>query len=145
MKKLLLFMLLPYGLYAQEYKGFEGRSIIVKAQRVISSSDDITNSILPLFSVKKTEDKSLRGCEVYAKMIECKKSNMSGAEGRVVIRPLYILKDGKKIAVRGDILINGINRTNLKRALFFIPFMWFVPGGGAKTSDIYNEFEIFLE
>ena len=69
---------------------------------------------------------------------------MSGAEGRLVIRPLYILtKEGEKIWVRGDIHIRGLNRSNVKMALFFVPFMWFVPGTGAITGS--DDFTVYLE
>lgn len=141
---LLLLMLLSLELYAQEYKTSWGRKVTIRPTRVISSSDQWTSRPSPLFKVYKASDRSLRNCEVYAQVIECRKSNLSGAEGRMVIRPLYILdKDGEKISVHGDIFIRGLNRTNVKMIFCFIPFMWFVPGGGAKTGS--DEFQIYLD
>lgn len=146
-KLLLLLMLLPLGLYAQVVVNEDslGRRVIIRPARVLSSSDTFPlKSPEPLFKVFKAEDRFLRKCDVYAEVLECKKSNMSGAEGRLVIRPLYILtKEGEKIWVRGDIHIRGLNRSNVKMALCFVPFMWFVPGTGAITGS--DDFTVYLE
>lgn len=70
---------------------------------------------------------------------------MSCSEGRLVIRPLYIIdKDGNKISVYGDIYIRGLNRCNIKHWLSFIPVMWFIPGGGAST-DYGDEYQIYFD
>jgi hypothetical protein len=44
-----------------------------------------------------------------------RKSNLSGAEGQLVLRPLYIEKDLEQIPlVPNDIYRRGLNRTNVK-------------------------------
>ncbi len=148
MKRLLfLLIFLPLKFHAQviEDEGLLEGSVIIKPARVLSSSDKyMLRTPEPLFRVFKSADRSLRKCDVYAEVLKCKKSNMSGAEGQLIIRPLYILsKEGEKIWVRGDIHIRGLNRSNVKMALFFVPFMWFVPGTGAITGS--DEFTVYLE
>lgn len=148
MKKLLfLLMLLPMGLCAQEVVDEDslGRRVIIRPARVLSSSDTFPlNSPEPLFKVYKADDRSLRKCDVYAEVLECRRTNLSGSEGRLIIRPLYILtNEGKKIWVRGDIFIRGLNRSSAKMALFFIPFMWFVTGTEATTGS--DDFTVYLE
>ena len=137
-------MLLSLKLYAQDNKAYLRRDVTIRPARVISSSEEWGGTPEPLFKVHKASDRSLKNCKVYAKVIECRKSNLSGAEGRMIIRPLYILdNDGNKISVYGDIYLSGINRSNIKMIFCFIPFMWFVPGGGAKTGS--DEFHIYYE
>ncbi len=142
MKKLLLLLvLLPLGLFAQEDKSYISRSVTVKPARYISSSTEWVGKKGAMFKIVRARDASLKDCEVYAKVLECRKSNLSGSEGRLIIRPLYILdKNGNKISVYGDIYIRGVNRTNIK---FFLPFMWFIAGGGAKTDS--DEFQIYFD
>lgn len=111
MKKLLfILMLLPLGLYAQEIESgtnteaktetesneLLGEKVVIRPARVLSSSEDfVLRKAQPLFRVHSSNYRSLRKCDVYAEVLECRKSNMSGAEGRLIIRPLYIkTKDG---------------------------------------------------
>ena len=68
-----------------------------------------------LFEVVKCEDVSLKGKRVACQVMVSKKSNLSGAEGRLVLRPLYIEKDLEQIPlVPNDIYRRGLNRTNVK-------------------------------
>ena len=154
MKKLLLFlMLFPLGLYAQVVEienetvtdDLPGEKVIIRPARVLSSSDKfILRKPQPLFRVYSSNYSGLRKCDVYAEVLECRRSNMSGAEGRLVIRPLYIkTKDGGRIYVHGDVYVRGLNRTNVKMFLGFLPFMWFVPGGGARTGS--DEFTVYMD
>ncbi len=141
---LLLLLLLPLGLFAQEEKNYLSRSVTIKPTRYISSSTEFIGKKGAMFKVVRARDADLRGCEVYARVLECRKSNLSGSEGRLIIRPLYILdKDGNKISVYGDIYIRGLNRSNIKFILWFVPVMWFIPGGGAGTDS--DEFQIYFD
>lgn len=68
-----------------------------------------------LFEVVKCEDESLKGKRVACQVLVSRKSNLSGAEGRLVLRPLYIEKDLEQIPlVPNDIYRRGLNRTNVK-------------------------------
>ena len=68
-----------------------------------------------LFEVVKCEDVSLKGKRVACQVMVSKKSNLSGAEGQLVLRPLYIEKDLEQIPlVPNDIYRRGLNRTNVK-------------------------------
>ena len=68
-----------------------------------------------LFEVVKCEDVSLKGKRVACQVMVSRKSNISGAEGQLVLRPLYIEKDLEQIPlVPNDIYRRGLNRTNVK-------------------------------
>lgn len=87
-----------------------------------------------VLEVKKSQDESLMGCPVTCQIMERRKSNILGSEGRLIIRPLYITKQdrSKVYCVNSDIFVRGLNRTNVKFwTSFFLP-MLFVPGSGAK-------------
>ena len=159
MKKLLfLLMLLPLGLCAQVVEDESevkpqnltetgetlGEKVIIKPSRLLSSREKWIRRPQPLFKVHSSNYEGLRRCDVYAEVLECRKSNLSGSEGRLIIRPLYIkTKDGGRIYVHGDIYLRGLNRTNVKFWLGFIPFMWFVPGTGAKTAS--DHFTVYMD
>lgn len=141
---LLLLMLLSLKIYAQDNKAYLKQDVTIRPTRVISSSEGRSVNPEPLFKVYKAKDRSLKNCIVYAQVIESRKSNLSGSKGRMIIRPLYILdNNGNKISVYGDIFLRGLNRANVKMIFFFIPFMWFVPGGGVKTDS--DEFHIYYD
>lgn len=76
-------------------------------------------------------DPNLVDKPIVCRVMETRRSNMSGQEGRLVLRPLYILADGKQVDLQhDDIYLRGKNRCNIK---FWIPFaLW--AGGGAKMS-----------
>ena len=135
-KLLLLLMLFPWGLYAQEYKQYS--EITIKPEREITSSNVEMDQVEAFFSVVEAPDKDLIGCLVVGNVIEVRKSNISGSEGRLRVRPLFIVKGKEKISVCSDIYVRGKNISNAKFWLsFFLPPVWFVPGTGAKiyTTD----------
>ena len=71
-------------------------AITIIPQGMITSSNVIASHQV-LFFVHDAIDKALIGCPVVCKIIQVRKSNISGSEGRMVIRPLYIDKKGEKI------------------------------------------------
>ncbi|MBO4611728.1 MAG: leucine-rich repeat domain-containing protein [Bacteroidaceae bacterium] len=109
--------------------------ITIKALVSINSSNVNLNDIKPFFTVVNAPNKDLIGCPVTCKVLQVRKSNISGSEGRLIIRPLYINKGGEKIKVSGDIHVRGLNRSNFKFWLSFLPPVWFIPGTGAKIED----------
>lgn len=100
----------------------------------ISSSSDINvGSSYYLFEVMEAEDSSLIGKPVVCQVIERRKSNILGSEGRLILRPLYIEKGSLQIPISSsDIYRRGLNRTNIK--FWFSPLIvpLFIPGTGAK-------------
>lgn len=136
-------MFASVGLYAQNYKTEEECSITIKPRMRISSSTVKKNEVNPFFAVESAPDKALIGCHVYCEVLEVRKSNLSGSEGRLRIRPMYIKKDNEKISVTGDIYVRGKNWSNMKFFLSLIPFFWIKPGEGAY---IYgnDRFTIYL-
>jgi len=87
--------------------------------------------------VMDAQDKSLVGCHIVCKVIESRKSNIGGSEGRLSIRPLYIIsKDGKRVRLEPeDIQRRGLNRTNAKFWTSFLIIPIFLPGTGASISN----------
>ncbi len=79
--------------------------------------------------VISADDQSLIGKPIVCSVVETRRSNMSGQEGRLVLRPLFIQANGKHIELEhNDIYLRGKNRCNIK---FWIPIaLW--AGGGAK-------------
>ena len=122
----------------------DNNDIIIKPIQTISSSTVEENDVKQLFEVVNAPDKTLIGCPVVCKVVQVRKSNMSGSEGRMIIRPLYINKDGEKIDVIDDIHLIGTNCCNPKIYLFFIPPLWFIPGGGARAYT-FNRYTIRLK
>lgn len=117
-------------------------AITIIPQGTITSSNVIGSQHV-LFFVHDALDKDLIGCPVVCKIVQVRKSNISGSEGRLVIRPLYIDKKGEKIKVYGDIHARGLNRSNVKFWLGFLPPMWFIPGTGAKIYPT-DQFTVYL-
>ena len=120
---------------AQEYKQYS--EITIKPERKITSSNVKLDQVDSFFSVVEAPDKDLIGCPVIGNVIEVRKSNISGSEGRLRIRPLFIIKRKEKISVCSDIFVRGYNISNVKFWLCFLPPVIFVPGTGAKiyTTD----------
>lgn len=97
---------------------------------VSSSSDIEMGKNYYLFEVTQAEDTSLIGKPVVCQIIERRKSNLSGSEGRLRLRPLYIEKGTQQIPlVPNDIYRRGLNRTNVK-TWTLIP--WFIAGSKAQ-------------
>ena len=106
----------------------------------ISSSSKIeTGKNYYLFEVTQAEDTSFIGKPVVCQVLERRKSNILGSEGRLRLRPLYIEKGTLQIPlVPNDIYRRGLNRTNVK-VWTLIP--WFIAGSKAQ---IKPEEEIVL-
>ncbi|WP_288275549.1 hypothetical protein [uncultured Prevotella sp.] len=79
--------------------------------------------------VISANDESLVGKPIVCRVVETRRSNMTGQEGRLVLRPLFIQADGKQVdLMHDDIYLRGKNRCNIK---FWVPIaLW--AGGGAK-------------
>ena len=102
---------------------------------VIKSSSDIeVGKNYHLFEVIEAEDSGLIGKSVVCQVIERHKSNLTGLEGRLVLRPLYIENGSQQIPlVQTDIFRRGKNNSNVKEWLIYIfPPLWFIAGSGAK-------------
>lgn len=99
-----------------------------------------------MLEVKRAMEDRLIGSPVICEVISSRKSNISGREGELVIRPLYLsAEDGTIIRLKhDDIIIRGRNRQNIKLITFFFPPMWFVPGEGAKVRPT-DEFVVTLD
>ena len=92
-----------------------------------------------LFEVTQAKDTSLIGKPVVCQIIERRKSNLSGIEGRLILRPLYIETGSRHVTlVQNDIYRRGLNRTNVK-IWTLIP--WFIAGSRA---EILPDEEIIL-
>lgn len=99
-----------------------------------------------LLQVKDAADKELIGCNIMCQIMEKRKSNISGSEGRLIIRPLFIInKDNQAVRLLPtDIYKRGKNRANAKFWLSFAVIPAFVAGSKAEIEQ--NEtFELRLE
>lgn len=110
---------------------------------IVANNDAVSTSVLTtegqranLFHVVRASNTNLVGCPVTCEVVSTRKSNIGGAEGRLVIRPLFVTaKDGSRVELNhDDIYLRGKNRTNVKfwTQIVFFP-MAFVPGSGAKA------------
>lgn len=110
---------------------------------ITAINDMVSTSVLTqeglranLFCVSRSANQNLTDCHVTCEVVSTRKSNIGGAEGRLVIRPLYInAKDGSRVELNhDDIYLRGKNRTNVKFWTQILLFpMAFVPGTGAKA------------
>ena len=88
-----------------------------------------------LFVVKEAEDTTLIGKPVICQIIEKRKSNISGSEGRIILRPLYVEKGSLQVPiVPNDVIRRGLNRTNFK---FWTSFL-IIPSFIGKHSINYR-------
>ena len=116
----------------------DAKDVSAKAIGNISTSSgfEVGNSY-KLLKVTRAEDKSLIGCYVTCQVIESRKSNIFGSEGRLTLRPICIEKqDGTQVRLQPtDIQRRGLNRTNIKfwTSLLIIPV--FVPGSRAEIKQ----------
>ena len=86
-----------------------------------------------LFDVKQAEDTTLIGKPVVCQIIARRKSNISGSEGRLILRPLYVDKGSIQVPlVPNDICRRGLNRTNFKFWTSFLVIPIFIAGSGVK-------------
>lgn len=115
----------------------DSKDIVAKVvKRVKSSSKLEVGCFYKLFAVTEATDKSLVGCDVVCQVIERRKSNLSGAEGRLVIRPIYVEKqDGTQIRLQPtDIQRRGLNRSNVKTWTSFLIIPAFIAGSKAEIN-----------
>lgn len=129
---------------AASVKCLDSKDISVKAISKITTSSKLkVGSYYKLFEVSEAQDKSLIGCYVVCQVIERKKSNLSGSEGRLTIRPICVEKqDGTQLRLQPtDILRRGLNRTNVK-IWTLIPV--FIAGSKAKI-NIEESIKLRLE
>ena len=73
--------------------------IMITPKSMITSSNVLLYDIKDFFKVYDAQDKELIGCPVICQVLQVRKSNIMGSEGRLVIRPLYIKKGDEKINV----------------------------------------------
>ena len=124
------------GLFELAPKQKNSKQITVKpirGSRITTSSGLEAGMNYYLFEVVKCADSSLKGKNVACQVMLTRKSNLSGAEGQLVLRPLYVDKDSEQIPlVPNDIYRRGLNRTNVKEwtAPLIIPL--FIAGSKAK-------------
>lgn len=107
------------------------------AVKVSSSARYAVGTEIEALKVLQAEDPSLIGKPVVCRVVETRRSNLSGQEGRLVLRPLYVKADNAPVAVQhDDIYLRGKNRTNVKKWLGTVTIVLaFVPGGGAKMPE----------
>ena len=99
---------------------------------VTSKKRYAVGSEIQALKVISADDQSLVGKPIVCRVVETRRSNMSGHEGRLVLRPLFIQADGKQLELdRDDIYLRGKNRCNIK---FWIPIAFWA-GGGAKMPE----------
>lgn len=123
------------------------REIIAKPiNRICTSSEYTIGKDYRLLEVDNALEKKLIGCNIMCRIIEKRKSNISGSEGRLIIRPLYIINnDGSKIHLQPtDIVKRGLNLANIKFWLAPLVIPMFIPGTGAAISE-GEEFELRIE
>ena len=102
----------------------------ISGRHIKSSSALETGKNYYLFEVAESEDTSLIGKPVICQIIERRKSNVTGVEGRLILRPLYIEKDSLQIpVVPTDIHRRGLNRSSVK---FWLLIPSFVAGSKAE-------------
>ena len=89
------------------------------------------------FSVVAAKDKKLVGWPVFCEVVEARKSNIVGSEGRMIIRPKHILvNNSEKVKLMPtDIYKRGLNRTNITFWLSPLIAPIFIPGTGAKIEE----------
>ncbi|MBQ8157576.1 MAG: hypothetical protein IJ081_00965 [Prevotella sp.] len=102
--------------------------------KTISTSSELeTGKNYYLLEVTQSEDTSLIGKPVVCQIIEKRKSNISGSEGRLRIRPLYIEKGNQQVPLKQhDIYRRGLNRSNVKAWTAFLLIPAFIPGSRAE-------------
>lgn len=123
------------------------KEIIAKPiHRICTSSGYTIGKDYRLFEVGNALDKKLIGCNIMCRIVEKRKSNISGSEGILIIRPLYIINnDGtKKHLQPTDIVKRGLNRANIKFWLAPLVIPMFIPGTGASISET-EELELRTE
>lgn len=101
---------------------------------ITSSTPFKIDRLYPIFHVIKAKDPSLVGGSVICKILDRRKSNIIGSEGRIAMVPLYVrTDDGQEYSLRSvPIIRRGLNRCNVKLFLSPLIIPIFIPGTGAK-------------
>lgn len=122
--------------FVEEYTKPNQQEVIVHSihsTTITSSSQLSPGRCYLLFEVIHAEDPSLIGCHVSCRILERRKSNISGSEGRLAILPLYIKTPSGNRNVRPvPIMRRGKNISNVKFCTFPLVVPIFIPGTGAK-------------
>lgn len=117
----------------------------IHSTTITSSSQLSPGKCYLLFEVIHAEDPSLIGCHVSCRILERRKSNISGSEGRLAILPLYIkTPSGNKNVRPVPIMRRGKNISNVKFWTFPLIVPIFIPGTGAKILP-HEIFTLILE
>lgn len=104
-----------------------------KRKAITSSSPIKINNVYPLFEVCQAGDSALVGLPVICRVIDIRKSNLSGSEGRLILRPLYVENGEQHIILeQNDIYRRGLNRTNFKIFTSFLIIPLFIAGSRAE-------------
>ncbi len=110
--------------------------IVVKTlggSHIKTSSGLKLGKIYYLFEVVEAEDTSLVGKSVACQIMSIRKSNISGSEGRFILRPLYVSKDSTQVPIAPiDIYRRGLNRANIKFWLSPLIIPIFIAGSKAE-------------
>lgn len=125
----------------------DSKDLVARVIKEITSSSDIeVGKCYPFLEVVQSQNPSLIGAAVICQVMEKRRSNIFGSEGRLIIRPLYIGgADGTAIRLLPtDIYRRGKNRTNVKYWLseFIIPAL--IAGSGAEIEE-GETFDIRME
>lgn len=106
----------------------------IDGRPITSSSVLYPDAHYKLFTVTQAQDLSLVGCPVICRVLERRKSNIGGAEGRLTLLPLFIqTADNQQKPLRPTpIMRRGLNRTNVKFWTTPLIIPLFIPGTGAK-------------
>lgn len=114
---------------------YDSTFIECQSKEIIKSKTKYqSNQFYKLFTVTNSYNKNYIGCDVICKILDRRKSNLSGSEGRIVISPLFIDYNGQRIYLdHTPIIKRGKNRTNVKAWLSGIAFpLYYIAGQGAK-------------
>lgn len=104
--------------------------------RITTSSPLQQGENYKLFRVVSAKDPELVGQSVVCQILERRKSNISGSEGRLSLLPLYInTPKGGVPLMPTPIHRRGLNRTNVKAGTFFLIIPIFIPGTRAEISE----------
>lgn len=129
------------GISSYETRGiiYDERTIKVKPldrMRITTSSPLQQGGNYELFRVVSAKDPELIGHNVVCQILERRKSNISGSEGRLSLLPLYInTPKGGVPLTPTPIHRRGLNRANVKfwTSILIIPI--FIPGTRAEISE----------
>ncbi|MBQ6189119.1 MAG: hypothetical protein IJK45_02980 [Bacteroidaceae bacterium] len=144
MKKMLMMMLIST------------MSICAQAQKEIRAGklDDVEVSTklrlkvgteLKALKVTEAADASLIGKPIICRVMESRRSNITGLEGHLVLRPLYIDNNGTRVDLEhDDIYLRGKNRGNVKFWTSWTIVMAVFPGQGAKVKK-NDSFILYLK